>query len=89
MLIEVEQPLCHTRGYTHEWAHIQAFLRDTHWGRDSKSWRDLSRRTASSQAAQGMSVNAPHPVNGLSSAAKQPNYGRLCVDGNRAGCQYY
>lgn len=37
----------------------------------------------------GPSVNVPHPVSGLSSAAKQPNYGRLCFDGNRTGCQYY
>lgn len=36
MLIQVEQPQCHTRGYTHAREHIQAFLYHRHWGRDSK-----------------------------------------------------
>lgn len=89
VLIQVEQPQCHTRGCIHARAHIQAFLYHRHWGGDSKLWRELSCRTVSSHVARGSSMNAPHPASGLSSAAKQPNYGWLCFDGNRTGCQYY
>lgn len=37
----------------------------------------------------GHSLNVPHPVSGLSSAAEQPNYSGFCFEGNRTGCQYY